>query len=393
MQNFRLKEFVEQNIHNFNPKDQKDLIMAEKLLKAESKLNQTFNINEIEAFLDFIKNQTQNFDEILKLPIIKCIYTDIYPHNLSFKPDLRKISKDELEDFSELFTPNLKAFLSEAVRKNQWQSLIYFQQYYASFFSVESLDFYKNLLHDKNYLIIEGILKNKDLVIFKKNYPFATERKFYYLQGLVDEFEFDDDILSINNVVAEMQRTNISNKVILGEILTAIYGFNSENEVTKNIIRDNQKVAQEWKDEKSGFLNMIAYHIAGFFLKNKNPALIIFLSTVIIVGYLFSFIYVFSFGIKALMFYLLTNAVAIYLAFKNFKYYFSQINFQDKVDSLGKISATILITMVISFPLMLVVGMGLLYVFDSLADRKFPTQIILPAIIIGVKVYMYRNRK
>lgn len=391
MQNFRLKEFVEQNIQNFNPKDPQDLIKVEKLLKAESKLNQTFNINEIEAFLDFIKNQTQNFDEILKLSVIKCIYTEIYPQNLSFKPDLRKISKSELEDFSELFTPNLKAFLSEAVRKNQWQSLIYFQQYYAAFFSVESLDFYKNLLHDRNHLIIEGILKNKDLVTFKKNYPFATERKFYYLQGLIDEFEFDDDILSINNVVAEKQRTNINNKVILGEILTAIYGFNSENEVTKNVIRNNQKVAQEWKDEKSGFLNTITYSIAGFFLKNQNPALIIFLSALIIFSYLFSFIYVFSFGIKALMFYLLTNAVAVYFAFRNFKYYFSQINFKDKVDALGKVSATMLITMVISFPLMLVVGMGSLYVFDSLTDRKFPTQIIFPIIIIGVKIYMYRK--
>jgi hypothetical protein len=393
MQNFRLKEFVEQNIQKFNPKDSLDLIKAEKLLKAESKLNQTFTINEIELFLDFIKNQTQNFDEILKLSVIKSIYNDIYPENISSKPDLRKISQDEIDDFKELFSPNLKVFISEALRKNHWQSLIYFQQYYAVFFSSESLDFYKNVLHERNELIIEGIIRNRDLVTFKENYPFATERKFYYLQSLIDDFEFDDDILSINNVVAEKQRTNIKNKVILGEILTAIYSFNSANEITKNVIRNNQKVAQDWQDEKSGFLNRIAYSIAGFFLKNQNPGLIIFLSAVIILSYLSSFIYVYSLGVKALMFYLLTNVVASYFAFRNFKYYFSQINFKDKVDSLGKISATILITMIISFPLMIVIGLGSLYIFDSFTNHKFPTQMILPVIIIGVKIFMYRNRK
>jgi hypothetical protein len=393
MQNFRLKEFVEQNIQNFNPKNPQDLIKAEKLLKAESKLNQTFTINEIESFLDFIKNQTQNFGEILKLPVIKSIYSNIYPEKLSFKPDLRNISQLEIEDFRELFSSNLKAFIAEAIRKNQWQSLIYFQQYYASFFSSESLDFYKNLLHERNDLIIEGIIRNNDLFTFKENYPFATERKFYYLQSLIDDFEFDDDILSINNIVAEKQKTNIKNKVILGEILTAVYSFNSANEITKNVIRNNQKVAQDWQDEKSGFLNRIAYSIAGFFLKNQNPNLIIFLSSVIILAYLSSFFYVYSFRVKALMFYLLTNVVAAYFAFRNFKYYFSQINFKDKVDSLGKISATILITMIISFPLMIIIGMGSLYVFDSVTNHKFPTQMILPVIIIGVKIFMYRNRK
>lgn len=392
MQNFRLKEFVEHNIQNFNPKNPQDLIKAEKLLKAESKLKQTFSINEIEEFLNFIKNQKENFDEILKLPVIKCIYTDIYPHNLSFKPDLRKISKEQLREFSDVFASNLKEFLSEAVRKNQWQSLIYFQKYYSSFFNAESLDFFKCMLHDRNAILTEGIKRNEDLVTFKKHYPFATDSKFYQLQSLVDDFEFDDEILSINNIVAEKQRTNIKNKVILGEILTAIYSFSSQNELTKNIIRDNQKVAREWQDEKNGFLNLIAYKIAGFFLNNRNPKVIVFFSVVIIAGYISSYFYVYGFGLKALSFYMLTNAVAIYLAVRNFKYYFSQINFQDRIDSMGKISATILITTVISFPLLLIVGIGSLYIFDSVADKKFPTQIIFPLLIIGVKIFMHRNR-
>lgn len=391
MQNFRLKEFVEHQIPDFNPKNTTDLIKAEKILKAESKLNAVFTINEIEEFLSFIKNQEQNFDEILKLPVIKSIYSDIYPTNIQVKPDLKSISKEEISDFREFFTNNIKAFVSEAVRKNQWQSLIYFQQYYHEFFSVESLDFYKNILHDKNHLIIDGVLKNKDLVTFQQNYPFATDRKFYYLQSLVDHFEFDDDILSINNMVAEMQKTHIKNKIVLGEILTAIYHFNSANPVTKKVIRNNQKVAEEWKSEKNGFLNTVGFHIAEFFLKNKYPGLIVFLSAFIISLYLLSFMYSYSLGIKSLILYIFTNLIAVFFAFRNFRYYFSEISFKNLTDALGKISATILITMIISFPLMLVIAMGALYLFDSLVDSKFPTQIILPIIIIGVRIFVNRN--
>ena len=79
MINFSLKEFVDENIENFDPQNSQDIIKAEKLLKAESKLNNTFTINEIEEFLDYIKNQKHNFDTILNLPVIKSIYNDINP--------------------------------------------------------------------------------------------------------------------------------------------------------------------------------------------------------------------------------------------------------------------------------------------------------------------------
>ncbi|GAA5090181.1 hypothetical protein GCM10023210_15970 [Chryseobacterium ginsengisoli] len=392
MINFSLKEFVDENIQNFDPQNPQDIIKAEKLLKAESKLNNTFTINEIEEFLEYIKNQEQNFDNILNLSVIKSIYNDKYPENLKNKPDLRNISESEIEEFREVFIPFLKEFISVSVRNNQWQNLIYFQHFYAQFFSAESLDFYTVLLHDKNDLIIEGIIKNNNLTYLKKNYPFAVDKKFYYLQSLVDNFEFDRDILTINNVVAEHQKTSIDNKVVLGEILTAIFHFNASNDLTKNVIRKNQAIAEDWKNQKKGILSNLAYHIAAFFAKDQNPGLILFLSIVIFGVYILSFFFVISIDREALMFYGVVNLVAIYLAYRNFKYYFSLFDHKNLTDTLGKISATLLITMIVGFPLMLVVGFGLAYVFDSASEGKFPSGIIAPLIIIGVRIFLNKNK-
>jgi hypothetical protein len=392
MINFSLKEFVEKNIQNFDLQNPQDIIKAEKILKAESKLNGTFNINEIEEFLEFIKNQKHNFDKILNLSVIKSIYNDIYPENLKNKPDLRNISDNEIEEFREIFTPYLNEFISVSVRNNQWQNLIYFQHFYSNFFSVESLDFFKVLLHDKNDLIIEGITRNDNLSNFKNNYPFAIDKKFYYLQSLVDDFEFDSDILTINNVVAQNQKTSIDNKIVLGEILTAIFHFSASNQVTKNVIRKNQAIAEDWKGQKKGILNNIAYHIASFFAKDQNPGLIIFLSIIILGVYILSFLFVLTMDTEVLIFYGIANLVAIYLAYRNFNYYFSLFNHKNYIDTLGKISATLLITIIFGFPLILAVGLGSSYIFDSVSNRKFPTSIILPLIIIGFRIYSNRNK-
>ncbi|MBB4805202.1 hypothetical protein HNP38_000474 [Chryseobacterium defluvii] len=385
MINFRLRDFVDDNIQDFNPDNPQDVIKAEKLLKAESRLNNNFSINEIEAFLDHVKNQKENFDRILKLPVIKSIYTDSYPENIKQKPNLKGIPENEIEAFREVFTPYLKEFISVSVRHNKWQDLIWFQQFYPSFFSADSLDFYKNLIHDKNYIIIDGISKYKNLFSFRDSYPFSIDKKYYYLQSLIDDFEFDEEILMINNAVAANQMTSIDNKIVLGEILSALCAFTSSNNTTRDVLRNNQSTAENWKSQKSGFFSGIAYRIAMFFSKNQNEGLILFLSSLILGVYALSFVYVFSFGMTAFLFYILANVLVIYLARRNFRYYFSSFDFKNKTDLIGKVSATLLITMVVGWPLILLVGWGSLYIYESLSAGKFPTHIILPAAILAGK--------
>ncbi|MDQ1162626.1 hypothetical protein QE422_002994 [Chryseobacterium sp. SORGH_AS 447] len=392
MINFSLREFVNDNLNNFDPRNSQDLIKAEKLLKAESKLNKTFSINEIEEFLDYLKNQTQEFKHVLNLPVIKSIYHDVYPENLSRKPDLRDIPEHEIEEFREIFSPYLEEFISVSIRNNQWQNLIFFQHFYSRFFSTESLDFYKELLHDKNDLIIDGIMRNDDMVIFRKNYPFAVDKKFYYLQSLVDNFEFDNDILTINNAVAENQKTSVDNKVVLGEILMAILHFTAASEVTRNIIRQNQAVAEDWKNQKSGFFNNLAYGIANYFANIQNSGFVLFLSIVILGLYLLSYFFVITLGSNAIIFYAIANAIILYLAYRNFKYYFNFFNPKDLTETLAKLAGTLLITLTTGFPILLVIGFGIIYAIASFSGGKFPAGVFLPLVFIGVKLFKNRDQ-
>lgn len=392
MINFSLREFVNENISHFDPRNSQDLIKAEKLLKAESKMNRTFSINEIEEFLDYLKNQKPQFEHVLSLPVIKSIYHDVYPENLNKKPDLSGIPETEIEEFREVFSPYLEEFISVSIRNNQWQNLISFHHFYFQFFSPESLDYYKELLHDKNDLIISGITGNADMVIFRKNYPFAVDKKFYYLQSVVDNFEFDHDILTINNVIAENQKTSIDNKVVLGEILTALLHFTAASDVTRNIIRKNQSVAEDWKNQKKGFFKNLAYGIANFFANSPNPGFVLFLSTVILGLYLLSYFLVFTLGSRAILFYGIANVIILYLAYRNFKYYFNFFKPKDLTETLAKLAGTLLITLTTGFPLLLLVGFWAVYAIASFSGGKLPTGILLPLIFIGVKLFKNRDQ-
>lgn len=364
MINFSLKEFVDENIQNFDPQNPQDLIKAEKLLKAESKLNRTFTINEIEDFLEYIKNNKQHFDRILNLPIIKSICRDIYPESLNIKPVFENISESEIEEFREFFTPYLKEFISVSIRYNKWQHLINFYNFYFQFFSMESLDFLKIQLHDKNRLIIEGIKKDINFSLFKKNYPFSFDKKFYLLQSSIDDLEFDDDIFKISNSYGKNHDISIDKKMIFGEIFMAAFHFNASNLFTRIIIKRNRKTAKEWINQKKGILNNLAHDLAHFFVKDENAGYIVLLSIIIFCFYFLSFFFVVSINRKAYIFYSVINIVALYVSNRKLRYHYILFNPENSIHTMGKVSAILLNTIIINFVLLLIVGLGLICFVD-----------------------------
>lgn len=392
MINFSLKEFVDENIQNFDRQNPLDLIKAEKLLKAESKLNKKFTINEIEEFLEYIKNNKQNYDQILNLSVIKNICNDIYPENLTIKPDFENITETEIEEFREFFTPYLKEFISVSIRYNKWQHLINFHNFYPKFFSVESLNFLKRQLHDKNNLIIGGILRDTNLSLFKKNYHFSFDKKFYFLQSSIDDLEFDDDIFAISNSIAKNQDLPIDKKMIIGEIFMAIFHFNASNLFTKIILRRNHKIAKTWIHQQTGILNNLAYRVAHFFVKDQNAELTVLLSIVIFGFYFLSFFFVVSINRKAYIFYAFINVVSLYLASKKLRHHYNLFNPENSIHNWGKISAILLTALIISFVLLLTVGLGLMYVYNFVSEGKFSIGIMIPLIISGVLIFLNKTR-
>lgn len=392
MINFNLKDFVEKNIQDFNPKNSNDLIKAEKLLKAESKMNGTFSINEIDDFLDYLKNPSQNFDEILKIFVIKDIYNGNTPKNIDKKPDLSKINESEIEIFKETFTPQLKDFFSKTVRNFQWQTLINFHKFYENFVSVDAYEYLKNLIHDKNYLIIEGIENNDDLETILKNYPYCNDRKFYLLQSSIDSYEFDADILDINNTIARNQHTFINNKIILGEIILSLNYFIAENDVTRKIIVDNQEVAQSWTKVKKGFFSGIIYRIAKFFNPETQKKTLVFAISILLWTLFFSVIIYYSFVEYKIAISIIVSTVLLAIIGRNTpKNFYGSNKTTEPEKKIIQLTGSALIMIVERILWFIFVPSVLIYIYESIKIGEFPFPLV---ILAGVFIYkLYKSIK
>lgn len=393
MTHFKIYKFIEENLPDFNPENEQDIIKAEKLLKAESKLNNSFTINEIEVYISELKNPSTHFKEILNISVINNIFSGKNIDDIvHLKPDLSKIKNEDLEIFKENFTTKAKEFLSEKIRKNRWQNLIYFQKYYSDFLSADALDFYKNILHDKNQIIIEKIENSSILNNIIHNYPFAIDRKYYELQSTIDSFEFDDDILKINNSIARNQKTHINNKIVLGKILIAINYFRSEDDTTKNVIKENQKIAKDWVNVKRGFFTNIIYHIVNFFNPDSSKKKLVFAVSILVWLVFLSVIIYFAYVDYKLAIAIITSTLLLVLIGNNIhKSYYENKKHANTEEIVIKFTGSFLIYVVQRILWFIFVPSVLLYVYESLKIGKFPLAFF---IIVGSIIYqLYKKYK
>ena len=380
------KEFIDNNISDFNPQNPQDLIRAEKILKAESRVNGNFSLAEIEEYLDFLKNSEKHYENILKLNVISEIYADRSPTTISV-PNLKEISLEEIKEFSLLFSPKLKNYLSENIRQNKWNNLHTFYQHYSAFFDVEALEYFKEFFLEKNDLIIDGLHRFQNYEELKKAYPFCTSYKYYQLQSMINAFEFEDSILSVNGAIADLQMTKPANKVVLGEMLSALSYFRAEDYETKLLLSKNKEVADEWTNQELDFYAKISLAVAKFFTGDKNTVWINIVSVLCILFFLGTYVYAARFGIEILVVYLVINAVVFYYYRNRAKFYFSYKNATTKQEKLHKIGGSLVILMIYGIPAMLVVALLGSYTIETISEGKFPTQLLIVVAFFAIRYF------
>lgn len=389
MINFQLRDFVEKTIPDFNPNNPLDVIKAEKILKAEAKLNSGFRLNEIDDYIAFLKNSEENFDKILALPVIADINSGNYPTKIE-KPYLKDISWDEVSRFSEKFSGRLQEFLGFAIRNHKWDDLVRFYKNYTEFFDLSALEFLKEQLHEKNNLVIDALHRSENFVEMKKNYPFVVEKGFYFIQSQIDPFEFDEEILDINNIIAYSQLTYASNKVVLGEILSALSYFRSEDDTTKKVLKDNREIGEGWQEQKKGDLYArLSYAISGFFSQNKNSGLVIAVSVLSILLFLASYVYAATLGWQALLGYFVVNAAVFFIYRNQAKFYFNYQTSKTKEELLRKVAGSLVVLMIFGIPLMIVFAIAISDLASSIEKGKFPLNF---AILIGFVLYKFLRK-
>ncbi|MBL7878467.1 MAG: hypothetical protein JNN23_01195, partial [Chryseobacterium gambrini] len=62
MINLQLLDVVKESLPNFDGENSSDLIKAEKILKAQQKIDSDFSLNDIENFISFFKENGNKFN-------------------------------------------------------------------------------------------------------------------------------------------------------------------------------------------------------------------------------------------------------------------------------------------------------------------------------------------
>lgn len=228
---------------NFDLND--DIIKAEKILKAEAKLDSSVKINDVEKLILFLKTYGNRFITILKNKNISIIVAG-KPGTVNFAPlNCDQISNETLEEFEQAFSENILAYLKYAIRNNKWNSLkSIFIHYQFLVGNLNRNEIYE-ILKLKNQSIISA-LHNDQFVNFVSANAYAGEIQYYSCLSSIDAHFFDDDILSINNIVSEKQKTSVNNKICLGKILYAATFFSAYSNNLRQTLENNRQIALQW---------------------------------------------------------------------------------------------------------------------------------------------------
>ncbi|MCX2493579.1 hypothetical protein OQX63_08870 [Pedobacter sp. PF22-3] len=228
---------------NFDSND--DIIKVEKILKAEAKLERSIKINDIEQLILFLKTYGNRFIPILKDKNIGIIVAGKRGTVNSAKLDHNQISDETLEEFEKAFSENILDYLKYCIRNNKWNSLRSIFMNYPFLIG----DFTRNQIYEvlkhKNQSIISA-LYNDQFVNFISANAYAGEIQYYTCLSCIDALYFDDDILSINNIISEKQRTSLNNRIYLGKILYAATFFIAYSDQLKQTLENNRQIALQW---------------------------------------------------------------------------------------------------------------------------------------------------
>ncbi|WP_428224998.1 hypothetical protein [Flavobacterium sp.] len=277
---FELLDIVKSHIPEFEENIEQNIVRAEKILKAEAKMNATVSINDVEAFVAFFVQYGATFFNYLNDTIVRSILKNqeesfelLVNRDRSQKIySLKFEDESQLDDFAELFQDEIWKFIFSLYQNQQWQVLNLFIIHCRTLLSYDNEEALKDLLDQKNGIILE-MLQNpecyNDLIT---NYPYSISQYYFRMLSNLDEYYFIEEVSSMNSLVVEFQKVKGRKKVCLGKILYAITYFASTDEELSKVLRDNRPIAKEWKGAESSVLSILDnWHYKSLDFKLSNP--------------------------------------------------------------------------------------------------------------------------
>lgn len=256
MSQLQLLDIIKETLPHFDAGNPSDLIKAEKILKIHQKTNPDLQLNDIENFIEFYKDngnkyvailQDENLQKILKNEDFKI---DSSQNNIFLHPfSLR-------EDFGNDYEENILNYIQLNIKNNNWKNLRIFYKNYFPIISYENKDLLIDSITTKNNLVRGTIPYTDQYHLLLNQYKHSVDPDFYGLQSDIDSAYFNEEILNINNDLAEHQHTTQHNKVFLGKIFVALAGFDAYTEELRGLLIKNSKIGAKWVNPTSEIITV-----------------------------------------------------------------------------------------------------------------------------------------
>jgi len=251
MSQLQLLDIIKETLPHFDAGNPSDLIKAEKILKIHQKTNPDLQLNDIESFIEFYKDNGNKYKAILQDENLQKILKnedfniDSLQNNISSHPPFLR------EDFGNDYEENILNYIQLNIKNNNWKNLRVFYKHYFPIISYENKDLLIDSITTKNNLVRGTIPYPDQYHLLLNQYKHSIDRDFYGLQSDVDSAYFNEEILDINNDLAEHQHTTQHNKVFLGKIFVALASFNAYTEELRGLLIKNSRIGAKWAIDDS----------------------------------------------------------------------------------------------------------------------------------------------
>jgi hypothetical protein len=246
MSQLQFLDIIKETLPHFDAGNPSDLIKAEKILKIHQKTNPDLQLNDIENFIEFYKDNGNKYGIILKDVNLQKILKnedfkiDSSQNNIFSQPSSLR------DDFGNDYAENIHNYIQLNIKNNDWGNLRIFYKNYFPIINFENKDGLINTITTRNNLI-RGILPYPEQYnLLLDQYRHSVDPDFYALQSDIDSAYFNEEIMDINNDLAEYQYTDQFSKVYLGKIFVALSRFDAYTEELRGLLIKNSKIGAKW---------------------------------------------------------------------------------------------------------------------------------------------------
>ncbi|MCI3936610.1 hypothetical protein MQX03_05335 [Chryseobacterium aahli] len=315
MSQLQLLDIIKETLPHFDAGNPSDLIKAEKILKIHQKTNPDLQLNDIKNFIEFYKDNGNKYESIL---LDRNLQKILKNKDFKINSSQNNIFSQPLslcEDFGNDYEENIQNYIQLNIKNNNWNNLRIFYKNYFPIISYENKDLLIDSITTKNNLVRGTIPYTDQYHLLLNQYRHSVDPDFYALQSDIDSAYFNEEILDINNDLAEHQHTTQHNKVFLGKIFVALASFDAYTEELRGLLIKNSRIGAKWINPTSEIITVEKKSTRKYIEKEYGKyeeitLLVIYLSLLILISF-FLYIkldeYFWTFPVFEIAFFLLLN--------------------------------------------------------------------------------------